>query len=88
MDLNEVNDLITGIFLSVTMFDMGEYWKDFLSICDALFLSIHDNHCINAFQDLIGNQWVMLSWLTIYDNNKYFRWLLYFWSVLANLPRG
>ena len=41
MDLNEVNDLITGIFTSVTMFDMAEYWKDFLSCvmpCFYLFM--------------------------------------------------
>ena len=29
----------------------------------------------------------MLLWLTIYDNNKYFRCLPYFWSVLTNIPR-
>ena len=29
----------------------------------------------------------MRLWLTIYDNNKYFRWLPYFWSVLTNIPR-
>ena len=44
MDLNEVNDLITGIFPSVTMSDMTEYWED-LPKCEALFLSIHANHC-------------------------------------------
>ena len=27
MDLNKVNDLITDIFLSVTMSDMAEYWQ-------------------------------------------------------------
>ena len=37
MNLNEVNDLITGIFPSVTMSDIAEYWED-LSMCDALFL--------------------------------------------------
>ena len=75
IDLNEVNDLITGIFPSVTMSDMAEYWKDFLSMCDALFLSIHANHCTNAFQDLIDSQRAMLPWLTIYGNNQYSRWL-------------
>ena len=54
---------------------------------DALFLSIHANHCANAFQDLIDSQRGMLPWLTIYDNNQYSRWLPYFWSVLTNLPR-
>ena len=87
MDLIEVNDLITGIFPSVTMSDMVEYWKDFLSMCDALFLSIHANHCTNVFQDQIDSQRAMLPWLTIYDNNQYIRWLPYFWSVLTNLPR-
>ena len=57
-------------------------------MCDALFLSIHANHCTNAFQDLIDSQQAMLPWLTIYDNNQYSRWLPYFWSVLANLPRN
>ena len=60
MDLNEVNDLIAGIFPSVTMSDMAEYWKDFLSMCDALFLFIHANPCTNAFQDLIDSQQIML----------------------------
>ena len=56
MDLNEINGLITAIFPSVTMFDMTEYWKGFLSMCDGLFPSICDNHCTNAFQDLIDSQ--------------------------------
>ena len=60
MNLNEINDLITGIFPSVTMSDMAEYWKDFLYMCDALFLSIHVNYCTNAFQDLIDSQRDML----------------------------
>ena len=87
MDLNEVNYLITSIFPSDTMSDMVEYWKHFLSLCDALFLSIHANHCTNAFQDLIDNQRVILAWFTIYHNNQYSRWLPYFWSALNNLPR-
>ena len=39
------------------------------------------------FKDLIDSQRAMLPWLTIYDNNQYSRWLPYFWSVLADLPR-
>ena len=85
MDLNEVNDLITGIFPSVTMSDMVEYWKDFSSMCDVLFLSIHANHCTNAFQDLIDSRRVILPWLTIYDKNLYSHWLIYFWPLLTNL---
>ena len=38
MDLIKVNDLVTSIFLSVTMSHMCEYWKDFLLMCDALLL--------------------------------------------------
>ena len=87
MDLNEINDLITGIFPSFTMSDIAEYCKDFLSMCDTLFVSIHANHFTNAFQDLIDSQRSMLPWLTIYDNNQYSRWLPYFWSVLTNLLR-
>ena len=55
------------------MSDMGEYWKDFLSVCNDFFLSIHANHCTNAFKDLTESQRVMLPWLAIYDNNQYFR---------------
>ena len=87
IELDEVNDLTAGLFSSVSMSDMAEFRKDFLSMCDALFLSIHANHCMNAFQDLIDSQRAMLPWLTIYDNNQYSRWLPYFWSVLQNLPR-
>ena len=46
-----------------------EYWKDFLSMSDAFFLSIHANHCTNAFQDLIDSQWAMLPWLKVHGNN-------------------
>ena len=46
-----------------------EYWKDFLSMSDALFLSIHANHCTNAFQGLTDSQWTMLPWLKVHDNN-------------------
>ena len=49
MDFYEINDLIADIFPSVTMSDMAEYSKEFLSMFDALFLSIHANHCTNAF---------------------------------------
>ena len=77
MDLNVVNDIITGIFPSVIISDMTEYWKDFLCVCDALFPSIHANQCTNAFQDLIDSQRAMLPY-----NNQYYRWLPYFWSVL------
>ena len=38
------------------MSDMAEYSKEFLSMFDALFLSIHANHCTNVFQDLIYSQ--------------------------------
>ena len=69
------------------MSDMAEYWKDFLPICDTLFVSIHTNHFANAFQELIDSQQSMPPWLTIYDNNQYSRWLPYFWSVLTNLMR-
>ena len=63
---------------------MAEYWKVFLSMCDALFLSIYANHCINVFQDLVDCQQVVLPWLTIYDNNQCSCWLPYFWLVLTN----
>ena len=65
MDFSEINDLITGTFPCVIMSDMAEYWKDLLSMCDALFLSIHANHCTNAFQDLIDSQRAMLPWLAL-----------------------
>ena len=55
LDLNEVDDLVSNIFSSVTTSDMAEYWKEFLPMCEALFLSIHANHCTNAFQDLIDS---------------------------------
>ena len=87
MELDEVNSLTTCLFSSVTVSDMADFWKDFLSMCDALFLSIHANHCTDNFQDLIDSQRAMLPWLTIYDNNQYSRWLPYFWLVLSNLPR-
>ena len=88
MDLNEMNDLITGIFPFSTISNIAEYWKDFLSMCDAFFLSVHDNHCTNAFQDLIDSQRAKLPSLTIYDKNQYSRWLPYFWSVLTNIQRN
>ena len=69
------------------MSNMAEYWKCFLSLCDAFFLSIHANHCTNAFQDMIDSQPALLPWLTIYDNNQYSRWIPYFWSVLTNFQR-
>ena len=85
LDLNDLNDLITGIVPPVTMSDMAEYWKDILSMCESLFPSIPAHHCTNAFQDLIDSQRAMVPWLTIYDNNQYSCWLPYFGSVLKNL---
>ena len=72
MDLNEINDFITGIFPSVTMSDMAEYWKDFFSMCDALFYLFMLTIVLMHFKDLIDSQRAMLPWLTIYDNNQYF----------------
>ena len=68
MDLNEINDFITGIFPSVTMSDMAEYWKDFFSMCDALFYLFMLTIVLMHFKDLIDSQRAMLPWLTIYDN--------------------
>ena len=70
MDFYEINDLIADIFPSVTMSDMAEYSKEFLSMFDALFLSIHANHCTNAFQDLIDSQ-PAISLVTLFLVNAY-----------------
>ena len=53
----------------------------------ALFLSIHDNHCTNASQDLIDSLQAMLPWSTINDDNQHSGLLPYFWQTLTNLPR-
>ena len=37
MDLNKVNDLITGIF-APDMSDMAEYWKDFYLLLSCFYL--------------------------------------------------
>ena len=58
--------------------DMADYWMDYLHMCGAMFLSTHANHSATNLQDLIDSQRAMLPWLTIYDNNKYSRWLPYF----------
>ena len=86
MEHAELTELISNMFAAVPSSDMADYWKDFLSMCDALFLSIHANHVVNSFDDLINSQHAILPWLTIYDNNQYSRWLPYFWSVLSTLP--
>ena len=70
MDFYEINHLIADIFPSVTMSDMAEYSKEFLSMFDALFLSIHANHCTNAFQDLIDSQ-PAISLVTLFLVNAY-----------------
>ena len=50
----ELDELVTNMFATVPNTDMVNYWKDFLWMCDALFLSIHANH------DLINSQHAML----------------------------
>ena len=85
MDLNKVNDIITGIF-APDMSDVAEYWKDFLFIV-VLFLSIHAHCGTNTFQDLIDSQRATIPWFTIYDNNQYSRWLPYFLVSACKSPK-
>jgi len=64
---------------------MAHYWKDFLSMTDALMQNVHAVHACN-WDEFVSSLCAMLPWLMVYNNNQYGRWLPDFWAMLISLP--
>ena len=64
---------------------MAKYWKTFMDIVQILFMNIHalQTRSWDMFKLSLR---LMLHWLYIYDNDKYSKWLLYFWLQITSLP--
>ena len=81
----DLDDLIGDLFNQVEASDMADYWRDFLSMTDALMQNVHAVHICN-WDDYVSSLRAMLPWMVAYDNNRYGRWLPDFWAMLTALP--
>ncbi|KAL8605116.1 hypothetical protein ACOMHN_018917 [Nucella lapillus] len=81
----DLENLITNLFTHVEASDMADYWRDFLTMTDALMQNVHAVHECNWDEFVISLR-AMLPWMLAYDNNRYGRWLSDFWAMLTALP--
>ncbi|KAL8575003.1 hypothetical protein ACOMHN_064534 [Nucella lapillus] len=81
----DLENLITNLFSHVEASDMADYWRDFLTMTDALMQNVHAVHECNWDEFVISLR-AMLPWMVAYDNNRYGRWLSDFWAMLTALP--
>lgn len=80
-----LENLIRNLFNQLEANDMAHYWKDFLSMTDALMQNVHAVHICN-WDEYVSSLRAMLPWMVAYDNNRYGRWLPDFWAMLTALP--
>ena len=80
-----LQNLIANLLKHVEESDMATYWKDFLSMTDALMQNVHAVHSCN-WDEYVKSLRAMLPWMVVYDNNRYGRWLSDFWAMLTSLP--
>ncbi|KAK1893762.1 Leucine--tRNA ligase [Dissostichus eleginoides] len=73
------------MFTHVEASDMANYWRDFLSMTDALMQNVHAVHICN-WDEYVSSLRAMLPWMVAYDNNRYGKWLPDFWAMLTALP--
>ncbi|KAL8590504.1 hypothetical protein ACOMHN_010940 [Nucella lapillus] len=81
----DLENLITNLFTHVEASDMADYWRDFLTMTDALMQNVHAVHECNWDKFVISLR-AMLPWMVAYDNNRYGGWLSDFWAMLTALP--
>lgn len=81
----DLESLIADMFTHVKTSDMADYWRDFLSMTDALMQNVHAVHICN-WDEYVSSLRAMLPWMVAYDNNRYGRWLPDFWAMLTALP--
>ncbi|KAL8606602.1 hypothetical protein ACOMHN_009487 [Nucella lapillus] len=68
----DLENLITNLFTNVEASDMANYWRDFLTMTDALMQNVHAVHECNWDEFVISLR-AMLPWMVAYDNNRYGR---------------
>ena len=66
-DDDDLNSLIANLFTQVEDSGMAHYWRDFLSMTDALMQNVHAVHVCN-WDEFVSSLRAMLPWLTAYDN--------------------
>ena len=81
----DLKSLISKMFAHVEQSDMADYWRDFMSMTDALMQNVHAVHVCN-WDEYVSSLRAMLPWMIAYDNNRYGRWLPDFWAMLKALP--
>jgi len=79
----DLETLVPKLFTHENTSMMANYWKDFLSMVDALMQNVHAVHICNWDEYSMSAQCVPCCH---YDNNKYGRWLPDFWEMLTALP--
>ena len=69
-DDDDLNSLIANLFTQVEDSGMAHYWRDFLTMTDALMQNVHAVHVCN-WDEFVSSLRAMLPWLRAYDNNQY-----------------
>ena len=83
MDADLAN-IIAYLFIHLEISDMADYWRDFLSMIDALMQNVHAVHVCNWYT-YVSSLRAMLPWMVSYDKNRYGSWLPDFWAMLTSL---
>ncbi|KAK7083853.1 hypothetical protein SK128_014644, partial [Halocaridina rubra] len=81
----ELESLIANLFNQVEGSDMADYWRDLLTLTDALIQNINAVHICN-WDEYVSSLHAILPWMIAYDNNCYERWLPDFRAMLTTLP--
>ena len=86
LDDEELRQLVLSISEKMSAIgDMGDYWRNFFDMADALFQSVHSVHA-NDFDEYVNSMGAMMPWILGYDRTRYARHLPGFWVMLQNLP--
>jgi len=65
----DLDKLIANLLIHIDTSNIANYWKDFLSMVDALMQNMHAVHICN-WDEYVNSLRAMLPWIIIaYDNN-------------------
>lgn len=83
-DVN-LEGLIANLLNQMEGSDMVDYWRDFLTMTDAVMQNVHAVHICN-WDEYVTSLHAMLPWMVAYDNNRNERWLPDLWAMLTTFP--
>jgi hypothetical protein len=70
----ELERFIANLLNHVVVSEMVCYWRDFVTLLDALVPNVHAVHN-SIYRDYFSSLHIMLLWLVAFYNNRYGRWL-------------